>query len=281
MTHKTFLVSGATGGIGLVTAIELARTGGEVILVGRDRAKAERVVAEIKRDSGNEQVTFEVADLSSQSDIRALASRLNDRLSHLDVLVNNVGAWFQRRQLSTDGIEMTFALNHLGYFLLTGLLLDKLKSAPAGRIVNVSSIAHRGRQIDLDDPQGAKRFSGWSAYHGSELANIHFTYRLAEMLDGGSVTANCLHPGFVASKFAHNNGGWLKLLIMVVQQLVAISEAKGARTSVHLATAESVAGVNGKYFAKSEIAKNSAEAHDKVVRERLWRLSEELTGFNY
>jgi len=281
MAHKIFLVSGATDGIGRVTATELARTGGEVILVGRDRAKAERVVAKIKRDSDNEQVSFEVADLSLQSDLHALASRLNDRLEHLDVLVNNVGAWFQRRQLSADGIEMTFALNHLGYFLLTGLLLEKLRSAPAGRIVNVSSMAHRGRQIDLDDPQGGMRYSGWSAYHASKLANIHFTYRLAEILDGGSITVNCLHPGFVASKFAHNNGGWLKWLMIVVQQLAAISEAKGARTSVHLATAESVAGVSGKYFDKCEIAKSSAESHDKETRDRLWRLSEGLTGFNY
>ena len=276
-----FLVSGATDGIGRVTATELARTGGEVILVGRDRAKAERVVARIKRDSGNEQVSLEVANLTSQSDIHALAGRLNDRLAHLDVLVNNVGAWFQRRQLSADGIEMTFALNHLGYYLLTGLLLEKLQRAPAARIVNVSSMAHRGRQIDLDDPQGAERYSGWGAYHASKLANIHFTYRLAEMLEGGSITVNCLHPGFVASKFAHNNGGWLKWLMIVVQQLVAISEAKGARTSVHLATAESVAGVSGKYYDKCEIAKSSAESHDKEARERLWRLSEDLTGFSY
>ncbi|MDA0228740.1 MAG: SDR family oxidoreductase [Proteobacteria bacterium] len=281
MTNKNFLVSGGTDGIGRITATELARTGGEVILVGRDRAKAERVVAQIKRDSGNERVGFELADLSSQDDIRALANRLNDRLEHLDVLVNNVGAWFQRRQLSVDGIEMTFALSHLGYFLLTGLLLEKLKRAPAARIVNVSSIAHRGPQIDFDDPQGAERFSGWRAYHASKLANIHFTLRLAEMLDGGSVTVNCLHPGFVASKFAHNNGGWLKWLMMVVQQLVAISETKGARTSVHLATANSVAGVSGKYFNKCKIDKSSAESHDKEARERLWQLSEELTGFSY
>jgi len=281
MSQKIFLVSGATDGIGRVTATELARTGGQVILVGRDGAKAERVVGRIKRDSGNQQVGFEVADLSSQSDIRALAARLNDRLAHLDVLVNNVGAWFQHRYLSVDGIEMTFALNHLGYFLLTGLLLEKLQRAPAARIVNVSSMAHRGPQIDLDDPQGEARYSGWSAYHASKLANIHFTSRLAEMLDGGSITVNCLHPGFVASKFAHNNGGWLKWLMIVVQQLVAISETKGARTSVHLATVESVAGVSGKYFDKCKIAESSAESHDKEVRERLWRLSEELTGFSY
>jgi len=281
MTENIFLVSGATDGIGRVTALELARTGGEVILIGRDRAKAERVVDRIKRDSGNQRVGFEVADLSSQSDIRELAGRLNDRLEHLDVLVNNVGAWFQHRRLSADGIEMTFALNHLGYFLLTGLLLGKLRQAPQARIVNVSSMAHRGPQIDLDDPQGAGRYSGWRAYHASKLANIHFTYRLAEALDDSSVSANCLHPGFVASKFAHNNGGWLKWAMMLAQQLAAISEKKGARTSVHLATSDSVAGVNGKYFDKCKAAQSSAQSHDEQARERLWRISEELTDFSY
>lgn len=281
MTQKIILVSGATDGIGRVTALHLARTGGQVILIGRDRAKAERVVDRIKRDSTNAAVDFELADLSSQSDIRALAGLLNDRLEHLDVLVNNVGAWFQRRRLSADGIEMTFALNHLGYFLLTGLLLKKLRHAPAARIVNVSSMAHRGRQVDLDDPQGAARYSGWRAYQASKLANIHFTVRLAEILDGTGVSANCLHPGFVASKFAHNNGGWLKWSMILAQQLGAISETKGARTSVHLAASDAVEGVSGKYFDKCKIAESSAESHDREARERLWRLSEELTDFSY
>ena len=281
MTEKIFFVSGATDGIGRVTAMELAQTGGQVILIGRDRAKAERVVGRIKRDSGNDRVGFELADLSSQSDIRALAGRLNDSLPHLDVLVNNVGAWFHRRRLSVDGIEMTFALNHLGYFLLTGLLLEKLRQAPRARIVNVSSMAHRGSQIDLDDPQGTGRYSGWRAYQASKLANIHFTFRLAEMLDGSGVSTNCLHPGFVASKFAHNNGGWLKWAMILAQQLAAISEKKGARTSVHLAASEAVAGVSGKYFDKCEIAESSAQSHDKEARERLWQLSEDLTDFGY
>ncbi len=281
MAEKIFLVSGATDGIGRVTAMKLAQTGGQVIVIGRDRAKAERVVDRIKRDSGNGRVDFELADLSSQSDIRAVANRLNDRLERLDVLVNNVGAWFQRRRLSVDGIEMTFALNHLGYFLLTGLLLEKLRCAPAARIVNVSSMAHRGRQVDFDDPQGAGRYSGWRAYQASKLANIHFTYRLAEILDGTSVNANCLHPGFVASKFGHNNDGWLKWSMILAQQLAAISETKGARTSVHLASAEAVEGVSGKYFDKSKIAESSAASHDEEARERLWRLSEELTEFSY
>ena len=163
-----------------------------------------------RRESGNPEDEFELADLSSQSDIRALADRLSNRLVSLDVLVNNAGARFQRRRLSVDGIEMTFALNHLGYYLLTGLLLEKLRHAPGAGIVNVSSCAHLGRQINFDDPQGTVRYSSWRAYQASKLTNIHFTYRLAEMLDGSSVSVNCLHPGFVAGKFAHNNGGSAK-----------------------------------------------------------------------
>ena len=281
MAKKIFLVTGATDGIGRVTALKLAQTGAKIILVGRNAAKGERVIAEIKRVSGNAEIEFELADLSSQQDIRALAKRLDDRLPHLDVLVNNVGAWFDRRAMSPDGIEMTFALNHLGYFLLTGLLLETLTRAPAARIVNVSSMAHRGRQIDFDDPQGAANYSGWRAYQASKLANILFTYHLAEKLADRGVSVNCLHPGFVASKFAHNNGGWLKWMMIIVQQLVAINEEKGARTSAYLAMAPEVAGVSGKYFVKSRVAESVAVSHDSDVQARLWRLSEELTGLSY
>jgi retinol dehydrogenase-12 len=281
MAEKIFLVTGATDGIGRVTALQLAQTGAKIILVGRNAAKGERVIAEIKRVSGNAEIEFELADLSSQQDIRALANRLDDRLPHLDVLVNNVGAWFNRRAMSPDGIEMTFALNHLGYFLLTGLLLETLTRAPAARIVNVSSMAHRGRQIDFDDPQGAANYSGWRAYQASKLANILFTYHLAEKLADRGVSVNCLHPGFVASKFAHNNGGWLKWMMIIVQQLVAINEEKGARTSAYLAMAPEVAGVSGKYFVKSRVTESAAVSHDSDVQARLWRLSEELTGLSY
>lgn len=281
MAKKIFLVTGATDGIGRVTALKLAQTGAKIILVGRNAAKGERVIAEIKRVSGNAEIEFELADLSWQQDIRALAKRLDDRLPHLDVLVNNVGAWFDRRAMSPDGIEMTFALNHLGYFILTGLLLETLTRAPAARIVNVSSMAHRGRQIDFNDPQGAANYSGWRAYQASKLANILFTYHLAEKLADRGVSVNCLHPGFVASKFAHNNGGWLKWMMIIVQQLVAINEEKGARTSAYLAMAPEVAGVSGKYFVKSRVAKSVAVSHDSDVQARLWRLSEELTGLSY
>lgn len=281
MSINVFIVSGATDGIGRVTAQELARTGNEVILIGRDLAKAEHVAEQIRRDSGNERVFHELADLSSQSDIRALAARLNSRPERPSVLINNVGAWFHRRLVSSDGVEMTFALNHLSYFLLTGLLLEGLKSLPNGRVINVASMAHRGPQIDFNDPQGDDDYSGWRAYQASKLANILFTFRLADKLAGSGVTANCLHPGFVRSKFGHNNSGWAKWGIIMAQRLAAISEKKGAVTSLHLAASGSVESVNGKYFVKSRIAKSSPQSRDASAAKKLWQLSEELTGLAY
>ena len=176
---------------------------------------------------------------------------------------------------------MTFALNHLSYFLLTGLLLEGLKSLPNGRVINVASMAHRGPQIDFNDPQGDDDYSGWRAYQASKLANILFTFRLADKLAGSGVTANCLHPGFVRSKFGHNNSGWAKWGIIMAQRLAAISEKKGAVTSLHLAASGSVESVNGKYFVKSRIAKSSPQSRDASAAKKLWQLSEELTGLAY
>lgn len=281
MEGKVCVVSGATDGIGRVTAEALAREGAEVVIIGRNAAKGADVVSAIKRSSGSDLVAFEQSDLSSQADIRNVAGRLVDRFERIDVLVNNVGGIFSRRQETGDGIEMTFALNHLGYFLLTGLLLDRVKASPAGRIVNVSSEAHRGGQMDLDDPEGRHRYGGWRAYQQSKLANVLFTYRLAERLKGTPVTANCLHPGFVASKFGHNNGGLFAVGLWVVQQLFAISERSGARTSVYLATSAEVAGTSGRYFDKCREAESSRASHDEAVGRRLWELSEALTEFRY
>ena len=281
MRDRICLVTGATDGIGWMTARALARDGARVILVGRNRAKGERRVAALRAETENDAVELETADLASQAGIRSLAGRLAARLPRLDVLVNNVGAWFHRRIEGPDGIEMTWALNHLGQFLLTGLLLDLLGAAEAGRIVNVASRAHRGPQVDFDDPEGSRRYAGWRAYQQSKLANLLFTYRLAERLDGGSVTANCLHPGFVASRFGHNNSGLSRLVAVATQRLFAISEEKGAATSHYLATADAVAGVNGRYFVKCRAAESSAASRDREAQARLWEISEEMSGFRY
>ena len=274
-------MTGATDGIGWMTARALARDGARVVVVGRNPDKGERRVAALRAETGNDAIGFELADLSTQAEIRALAARLVADLPRLDVLVNNVGAWFHRRTIGPDGIEMTWALNHLGQFLLTGLLLDLLGAAEAGRIVNVASRAHLGPQVDFDDPGGSKRYAGWRAYQQSKLANILFTYRLAERLESSPVTANCLHPGFVASRFGHNNSGLPRLVALTTQRLFAISEEKGAATSHYLAADGAVAGVSGRYFVKCRPVASSPASRDREAQARLWRLSEEMTGFRY
>ena len=281
MRGRICLVTGATDGIGWMTARALARDGARVIIVGRNAAKGERRVAALEAETGNDAVEFELADLAAQADVRALAGRLTAALPRLDVLVNNVGAWFHRRIVGPDGIEMTWALNHLGQFLLTGLLLDVLGAADAGRIVNVSSRAHRGPQVDFDDSEGTRDYSGWRAYQQSKLANIQFTYRLAERLGVGPVTANCLHPGFVASRFGHNNSGFARVIATTTQWLFAISEEEGAVTSHYLASDEAVAAVSGRYFVKCRPVESSPASRDREAQARLWRLSEEMTGFRY
>ena len=281
MEGKLCVVTGATDGIGRVTARALAERGAEVVLIGRNAAKGAEVCKAIHRSSRNSRVRFEQADLSSQAEIRALAGRLAGGGAAIDVLVNNVGAMFTRRRESADGIEMTFALNHLGYFLLTGLLLESLKASGAARIVNVASEAHRSGRMDLEDPQGARRYKGWPAYAQSKLANVLFTYRLAALLEGTTVTANCLHPGFVASRFGQNNGWLFSTFLKTLMRFSAIDVEAGARTSVHVATSADVEGVSGRYFDKSREATSSLASREEETAERLWALSEELTGYNY
>ena len=281
MEGKLCVVTGATDGIGRVTARALAERGAEVVLVGRNAAKGAEICKAIRRSSRNDRVRFEQADLSSQAEIRALAERLTAGGTAIDVLVNNVGALFTRRRESVDEIEMTFALNHLGYFLLTGLLLESLTASAAARIVNVASEAHRGAQMNLDDPQGTTRYSGWRAYQQSKLANVLFTYRLAALLKGTPVTANCLHPGFVASKFGQNNGWLFVTILKTLMRFSAIDVEAGARTSVHVATGADVAGVSGRYFDKCREATSSLASRDEESGRRLWELSESLTGHRY
>lgn len=273
---KEIVVTGATDGIGKVTARELAKAGASVTIVGRNAAKGEAVAAELRKAAGHDGVRFAPGDLSTRKGVRAAADAIKARTKKLDVLVNNAGAFFQRREVTEDGIERTFALNHMGYFLMTAQLLDVLKASGAGRIVNVASAAHQGAKLDVDDLQNAARYSGWKAYGQSKLANIYFTYELARRLEGSNVTANCLHPGFVASRFGDNNGGWARFVIGLAKSLAAISEEDGAKTSVYLASSPEVAGVNGKYFDKCKAVSSSPVSYDENVAHALWRLSEKL-----
>ena len=277
MPDKICLVTGATSGIGLVTAQALAQQGATVIVVGRHPERGAATVRRIVQATGNPHVELLLADLSVQAQVRQLAAEFQRRFARLDVLVNNAGALFIKRQLSADGLEMTFALNHLGYFLLTHLLLGTLTASAPARIVNVSSNAHQGAQMHFADLQGQRRYSGWRAYCQSKLANLLFTYELARRLDGSGVTANAVHPGFVATGFGRNNRG-LFGLCMRVAQLTALSPEQGAETLIYLATSPEVEGMSGKYFVKQRPVESSRASYDQEAAQRLWQLSAELTG---
>lgn len=278
MAGKTVLVTGATAGIGRVAARELARRGARVVVVGRSRERCDSTVESIRGETGNLDVEALVADLSSQAEVRRLAREFLDRHARLDVLLNNAGAFFSKRRTSVDGLELTLALNHMAYFLLTDLLLDPLRASAPSRVVNVASEAHRlVSKFDFDDPQGEKKYGGWHVYGQSKLANILFTTELARRLAGTGVTANCLHPGFVASNFSAGNGamGWI---MRRAASLFAISTEDGAKTSVYLASSPEVEGVTGRYFAREKPAEPTRAAVDEVAAGRLWSLSESLAG---
>jgi len=217
------------------------------------------------------------ADLSSQQQIRALAALVRARCPRLDVLVNNAGGIWLDRQLTVDGREMTFAVNHLAYFLLTQLLLDVLQAATPARVVNVAPAAHRKAWLDFDDLQGERHYSGWRVYCRSKLANLLFTYELARRLAGTGVTANALHPGWVATGFGANNG-WRGRLLQLVARCFALGPEKGARTVVYLAASPEVAGTSGGYSVRGRPAASSAASHDQAAARRLWEVSEELTS---
>jgi len=276
---KTVLVTGATAGIGEVTAVELARRGASVIVVGRSPQKLDATVAKIREETGKDAADALLADLTSQSQVRRLAEQVRARHPRLDVLLNNAGAIFEKRSETVDGIERTFALNHLAYFLLTNLLLDNLKAAGAARVVNVSSEAHKiaARGINFDDIEGKKKYGPWVAYGQSKLANILFSNELARRLEGTGATSNALHPGIVSSSFSEGNGtlGWILRRMYAV---VGISSGTGAKTSIHLAASPDVEGVAGGYFAKSKPAKTSGPARDAAAARRLWQVSEAMTG---
>jgi NAD(P)-dependent dehydrogenase (short-subunit alcohol dehydrogenase family) len=275
MNGKICLVTGGTNGIGKSTAQELARMGATVIIVGRNAQKTSRVVKEIRAASGNPRVGSMLADLSSQQEVRQLAHEFKRKYPRLHVLINNAGGFFMRRQLRGNGIEMTFALNHLASFLLTNLLLDTLKASAPARIINVSSNAHTSGKIEFDNLQGEREY-GPRAYDNSKLANILFTMELARRLEGTGVTVNALHPGFVSTGFAKNNGKVIAALVSIFAPLVARSPAKGAETSIYLASSASVEGITGKYFYDSHVIPAAPQAIDMVVARKLWDVSAEM-----
>jgi NAD(P)-dependent dehydrogenase (short-subunit alcohol dehydrogenase family) len=221
------VVTGATNGIGLITAQVLAATGARVVLVGRSEQRLAQAVAHIQSISPDAQLDTVCADLSVQHDVYAVANHIKTNYERIDVLINNAGAYYATRQLSADGIEMTWALNHMAPFILTNALLDLFRQSAPARIITVSSMAHQSATINFDDIQGERRYSGWNAYAQSKLANILFTYELADRLQQTDITVNCLHPGFVATGFAHNNHGFMANAMALLQRFFAITPLFG------------------------------------------------------
>jgi NAD(P)-dependent dehydrogenase (short-subunit alcohol dehydrogenase family) len=285
MDPKICLVTGATSGIGAATAEALMRSGATVVIVGRNPDRLAAMVDRLRRSGGPGAVEAMKADLSSQADVRALAHQFLARHHRLDVLVNNAGAVFSRRQLSVDRIEMTFALNHLAYFQLSNLLLDVITASAPARIVNVSSSGHTlAAQINFADLQFSRGYGfGWRAYFQSKLANLMFTYELARRLDGSGVTVNALDPGMVSTNFGTNNGwghSYLKRLFYFAFRIKPLTPEEGARTAIYLASSPEVEHVSGRYFVDQNAVESSPASHDAAAARRLWELSEELTNLH-
>jgi NAD(P)-dependent dehydrogenase (short-subunit alcohol dehydrogenase family) len=275
MDGRVALVTGATNGIGRVTAREIARMGARTLIVARDPGRGEAAAREI-RDATGAPAEVLVADLSSGEEVRRLAREVHDRTGRLDLLVNNAGAIFSERRLSAGGVEMTLALNHLAYFQLTLDLLPLLREAPVARVVNVSSMAHERGSIDFDDLQGERRYGMWKAYSQSKLANVLFTRELARRLDGSQITANALHPGAVASGFGRDHPGFFGKLVALGAPFLASPE-RGARTTIHVATSPTLQGVSGRYFSSCREKAPSRAACDGDTALRLWQISEAMT----
>jgi NAD(P)-dependent dehydrogenase (short-subunit alcohol dehydrogenase family) len=270
MKGKVCLITGATDGLGKVSARVLAERGATVVGVGRNPYKIEAAIDHIRLHTDNPNVEMLHADLSSQAQVRALVAEFRTKYIRLDVLMNNAGNMFQPRQESEDGIEMTFALNHLSYFLLTNLLLDMLIDCTPARIINVSSGMHTSGKIDFDDLGNSKRYVPWDAYADSKLANVLFSYELARRLEGTGVTANALHPGGVATNFGADAG----------YRASGISPEEGAQTQIYLATSPEVEGVTGKYFVRCRAVPSSQTSYDEDTARRLWAVNAQMTGLN-
>ncbi len=277
---STCIVTGANAGIGKATAIEMARMGARVVMVCRNRERGRQALVEVCHASGSSAVDLILADLSVQKEVRDLGVRIAGEYPQVDVLVNNAGLYQRKRQETPDGLETTFAVNHLAYFILTLDLIETLKASAPARIVNVASSAHKGNKLDFDDLQGARKYSGWKAYGRSKLANVLFTYELARRLDGTGVTANVLHPGVVASRFGRSGNGLLSLIWSMGGRFMKTSE-EGARTSVYLASSPDVDGVSGGYFANEKPVRSSRESMDKEAAARLWDESLRLAGYDH
>ena len=277
MAGKTVLVTGGTGGIGKATAIGLAELGARVAITGRELTRTQQAATEISRESGNPAVDAFAADLSSQAEVRRLATEVLAAYPRLDVLVNNMGGFWAHRHVTADGLERTFALNHLAPFLLTNLLLERLESTAPARVVTVASNAQAMGRIAFDDLQGAQHYVGSRAYNQSKLANVMFTYELARCLAGTGVTANALHPGVVRTGFGAEDPSVLTRAAMPFLRFLK-TPAHGALTSIYLASSADVEGISGRYFANGTPKSSNKLSYDATAAGRLWDVSADLVG---
>lgn len=277
VSDKVCLITGATSGLGKETALALAKMGATVVIVGRNQTKTQACAEQIKRDSCNNAVDFLIADLASQKSIRQLAHTFLTKYDQLHVLVNDAGVVMQYPQLTSEGIETTFAVNHLAPFLLTNLLLELLKASAPSRIITVSSNSQAVGKINFEDLNLTKDFNALRAYFQSKLANVLFTYELAERLKDTSVTANCVHPGIINSNLGHNNDTTLFKVLIMLSRPLGITPEEAARATTYLAASPQVEGINGKYFSHRKAIPSSKASYDKSLQKRLWEVSEELT----
>ena|SRR5689334_15582859 len=280
MHGKTVVITGATSGIGQVASARLAAMGARLVIVARDKARGEAELASLRAISPGINHSIHYADLSRLSDVKRVAAEISAAEPRIDVLINNAGALFGPRQVTTDGMELTFATNHMSYFVLTHGLRDRLRASAPARVVNVASDAHKGKKLDFSDLQSANNYSGFYVYGRSKLCNILFTRELARRWAGSGVTANSLHPGFVSTRFGDQSGGMLSFLVRAAKTF-AISPEKGAETIVYLASSGEVSNANGLYYYKCCPATPTKEAQDNDSARRLWQESEKLAGITY
>lgn len=279
MKEATCVITGATSGIGRAAAEEIAALGSTVVLVARDKSRGEAARQQIADATGNDRVHLEICDLSSQTQTRSLADRLLAGYPEINILVNNAGLTMAEHRLTEDGMEYTFAVNHLAPFLLTHLLLDRLKTSAPARVVTVSSDAHNGAVIPFDNLDGEQGYFPWAVYGWTKLANILFTTELARLLEGSGVSATCLHPGVVATGFGRSAPLLIKAFQAIARPFL-LDAAKGADTLVWLATSPAVEGDTGGYYVKRKLVEPSRAARDQSTARRLWQVSEQLTGLD-
>ena len=280
MQGKTVVVTGATSGIGEVAADRLAQKGARIVFIARDRERGQETLKHLRAIAGHDNHAVHYADLMKLSEQKRVAAEIAASEPQIDVLINNAGALFNSRQVTEDGLEKTFALNHMSYFTVTNVLLDKLKATPGARIVSTSSDAHKGAKLNFDDLQSEKSYSGFGVYGRSKLMNILFTRELARHLAGTGVTANCLHPGFVGTRFGDQSGGIMSFAVKIAKNF-ALTPEQGAQTIIYLGSSPDVEGKSGGYYFKSKLATPTKEAQNDTDAKKLWDASAKIAGLGF